>query len=373
MVRWTKQSDREEIRALWQMRFGDSDSFTEWFFRERFSPEHSAVSVEDGRVISSIQSFPLHVKIRDTVIPCCIIAGVSTLPEYEGRGHMGRTMRFLMNGIAERWGTVVPYRPEILTMYQGFGHYPVSRTAYFQAEGTEVVKPSDVRTLDLLLDVSAMQVCYRRFAGRYSGIISRSLADMRLKLADYASDGAAALGLDSPDGLRGYCVYFSGDDSLYAEEFAANDPACEEILLRALAYEAARCGKTVSGKLPPDTALLSRLSLPGFSAALRPMGVMGVGDVRGLLRAVCRERQFRVTVTDAVVESNNGTFDFCGCPTDRTPHVRIAAGRLAQFLCGYRSLASLSEEGLAEVLDHAAVRELDAAFPVQTCYIIDEY
>ena len=34
---------------------------------------------------------------------------------------MGRTMRFYMNGIGARGGAVVSYRPEIISMYSGFG------------------------------------------------------------------------------------------------------------------------------------------------------------------------------------------------------------------------------------------------------------
>ncbi len=69
MVRWTTWSDREEIRALWWLRFGDSETFTDWFFSERFSPDHSAVSVEDGRVVSAIQSFRFILKFGTLCSP----------------------------------------------------------------------------------------------------------------------------------------------------------------------------------------------------------------------------------------------------------------------------------------------------------------
>ena len=217
-----------------------------------------------------------------------------------------------------------------------------------------------------------MHTCYARFAQRYSGIIHRSLPDMRLKLADYASDGAKALGIYEGAFLRGYCVYFVREES-YAEEFAANDTMCAEALLRALCREAAQTGKEIRGKLPPDT----RFSESGIAARvrldLRPMGVMGVADVSALLRAVCGVGAYRVEVTDGTVSANNGVFNFAGNRTDKAPHVRLEAGRLAQFLCGYHTLAELEHAGHADVFDPVAVRELDAAFPPQICYIVDEY
>lgn len=371
MVRWTKWHDRDEIRALWELRFEDSPAFLDWFFQERFSPDHSAVSVEDGRIVSSIQSYPFHIKIRNAILPCTIIAGVSTLPAYEGRGHMGRTMRFYMNGIAERGGIVIPYRPEILAMYEGFGHYPVSRTAYVQ-----VTKPTcalldhsmQAIPLDLKRDVSAIHACYYRFTQRYSGILSRSLADMRLKLADYASDGANCLGILDGSSLRGYCVYFC-HECVSAEEWIANDSACEQALFQALCYEAAKAGKTLNGKLPPDTSITGN----GIALTVRPMGVMGVGNVAALLSAVGRNPAYRVSVTDNTVPANNGIFDFAGNRCTGTPHFQLDAGRLGQFLCGYRSLAALAADGQAILLDSGAAEELDAVFPCQTCYIVDEY
>ena len=373
MVRWTTWSDREEIRALWRLRFGDSEAFTGWFFSERFSPDHSAVSVEDGRVVSAIQSFPLHIKIRDAVLPCAVIAGVSTLPAYEGRGHMGRTMRFYMNGIAARGAVVIPYRPEIIDMYRGFGHFPVSRTAYFHVPAPAgLAADTPAVPLDLRRDEAAMHACYARFARRYSGIISRSLPDMRLKLADYASDGAKALGVFEGTSLRGYCVYF-GRETVYAEEVIANDAPCEGALLRALCREAARTGKEVRGKLPPDARLPDGGTAPQVETDLRPMGVMGVADAGALLRAVCGIRDYRVEVTDGTVAANYGAYDFTGNRTDKAPHVRLPAGRLAQFLCGYHTLAELADAGYADMFDPAAARELDAAFPPQACYIVDEY
>ncbi len=372
MIRWTKWCDREEIRNLWHLRFSDSEPFIDWFFRERFSPDHSAVSIEDGRIVSSIQSYPVHIRIRDAILPCTIIAGVSTVPAYEGHGHMGRTMRFYMNGIGARGGAVVSYRPEIISMYSGFGHYPVSRTAYFHIDdpGSLAAETCAV-PLDLRNNEAAIQACYFRFSRYYSGMISRSLADMRLKLADYAADGARGIGIFEGDTLCGYCVYFTGE-CLYAEELVTYDPIYREILLRALCQTALVSGKTVAGKLPPDT----RFSEASVAAQIRldpkPMNVMGVADVSTLLAAVCGCPNWRVAVTDHTVAANNGVFDFAGHRSDGTPQFCLETGRLAQFLCGYHSLAELADAGHV-VLSAPCVREIDACFPVIPGYTLDEY
>ena len=371
MIRWTRPSDREEIKALWQARFGDSQTFTDWFFRERFSPVHSAVTEENGHIVCSVQSWPCHMRIRDILLPCCIISGVSTDLRFERQGHMRRTMTYLLNGIGERGGTVVTYRPENPDVYLRFGHFPCSRTAYFRAEPVPQAEAPDLTLLDISEDADAIHLCYQRFSRRYSGIIQRSAADMRLKLADYASDGGYVLGLRDGDELRGYCICFSEEKNLHAEECAAAEPSDFTHLLAGLRRLGAQEGRTVSGKLPTDAVPSD--GTDGFSVEIRPMNLMGVGDVRGLLRALGRDHGFRIEIFDPVIPANRGIFDLNGKTAEGAPQLRIESGRLAQFLCGFHSLAELCGASLAEAPDPDAVTALDALYPKQNCYIVDEY
>ena len=41
IVRRMQTADREQAERLWIDIFGDTESFTHWFFAERFSPETS--------------------------------------------------------------------------------------------------------------------------------------------------------------------------------------------------------------------------------------------------------------------------------------------------------------------------------------------
>ena len=371
MVRWTKFSDRDEIRALWELRFQDRAPFVDWFFRERFSPDHSAVSVEDGHVVSSIQSWPCHMRIRDAVLPCCIVAGVSTLPACEGRGHMRRTMEFFMRGIADRGGSVVTYRPEIPAMYAGFGHRPISRTAYFHGEACSSESAPGAEMLDPVRDFDEILACYKSFSRRYSVIICRSAPDMRLKLADYLADGGKLIGFRRDGTLMGYCVYFDYGEDIWAEELISGDAEVTASLLRTLGQIAAGLGKPLGGKLPPDAVPFP--DCRAFSVEIRPMNLMGVGCVQTLLREIGRGLDFHGEITDPVVPGNCGCFSFTGEISDKAPQFRTSAGGLAQLLCGYTTLSNLASNGDAEILDTRAAAELDAAFPQQNCFIVDEY
>ena len=186
-------------------------------------------------------------------------------------------------------------------------------------------------------------------------------------MRDYASDGALCLvRRDGPDVL-GYCVYYVMDEGVHAEECFALDEETLTMLLNALSFEAA--GRELHVKLPPD----SPARLVGATLETRPQGVMGIADVSAALKAIIADRSFVFDVTDATVPENAGIWDGAGNRTNLAPQIRLEAGRLGQFLCGYRSIAELAQEQEAEILDPEAAKALDIAFPKETCFITDEY
>ena len=370
MVRWATNDDREQIRALWDLRFGDPPRYMDWFFTQRFAPDYTSVSCEGDQLITSIQSFPLNMRIRGKILPCAIIAGVSTAPEFEGQGHMGRTMRFYMTGIAARGPVMIPYTPVDFAVYQSFGHYPVTRTAFAAIEHPALLAAGGTAVdADLRRDECALFACYARNSARYSGVIARSLPDLRLKFADYAADDARCAAVTSGGDVSGYCVYSIGDDEVYGEEFMADDRAAAEKLVCALCMIARDAGLPLGIKLPPDF----NLALGGMETDLRPQGAMGCADVRAMLQHVCGVREYSIEVSDPVVAANNATLDLAGRPAGIKPQIKITAGHLTQLVCGYATLTDLEGDGGAVILDRTAAGEIGAIFPRQECFIVDEY
>ena len=82
---------------------------------------------------------------------------------------------------------------------------------------------------------------------------------------------------------------------------------------------------------------------------------------------------FALEITDPVVAANNGIYDLCGNATNRPPQIKLSAGRLIQWLSGYRSLAQLAAQGNALVFDKEAAVRLDRLLPTQNCLCSEEY
>lgn len=368
--RITSASDRTHLKALWQTCFNDSESFAEWFFQCRFSPAHSVCLEIDHKIVSAMHSLPMHIKIRNKILPCAILSGFSTLPSYRRRGYMGQCFSFLSKMLRESGVIVLPHTPAVLESYFSLGHYPVSNTAYFTSETTPFIPfPDGIVSLDPKKDdISPLWRCYQLFSYKYSGIILRSMADFQLKAADYASDSGQILAVFQNNHVQGYTFYYNTDTLVYGEEIIALNHETEQLL--ALGLQNLAANKKLFLKFPPDT----QVQLSGIEKTIQPMGVMGACHVPLLLETLGCGLDFVISVQDCIIQENNGIFNFKGqSVSNRKPHISLDAGHLLQFLLGYCSLSELEEQNHAVLLDKEAAKQLDLLFPKQICFIIDKY
>lgn len=367
-VRIAKQQDMDGFRNLWRICFGDSERFMDWFFKERYFPEFSVCLLEDDVIMSALQSYPLHVRIRDRILPASMLAGVSTHPDREGRGYMKQIFLRYMQRVRELSIPIVIHTPAHIPTFHSRGHLPVSETLYLEWDRAQAkTMPVEISAHSLYNNLAPLQICYQQATAEYSGCVSRTIADFAYKFRDYGSDGAKCLARIIENDALGYCVYYVTSERVHVEECFAKDDATLSLLLQALCHEAD--GRKLHVKLPPNT----KPDFPGTELSIRQQGVLGIADVSQTLRLLVGDASFVFNIIDNTVPQNTGIWDGMGRLSSQKPHIRMDAGRLGQFLCGYRSLSTLAREQQADILDEGAIRELDAAFPEKICFITDEY
>ncbi len=366
IVRFSTLEDMEQIKALWKICFHDSDGFMDWFFQHRYYPSLSSCLTVDDNVISALQSTPLHLKLRDKILPGSMLAGVSTMPGYEGRGYMKRIFLHFMQQVRSNGGLVAFHTPAHLPTFFSRGHLPATNTRHVDFTSPECPLPPGMKAQAMGEGLAPLHSCYARFAMGYSGIVSRTLSDFSFKFQDYAADEGQCLVLWNEDRVEGYCVYYALPDKVHAEEVVANSDMAYEALLQGLGSVAA--GRPVHAKLPPD----STAAVPGAIVTVRPQGVMGIANVQAVLKVMIGDAGIRFAVEDKTTPQNAGVWDGLGQECEDAPHVKLTAGHLGQFLNGYAALEELLEAGVAAG-DLGAIRELDTQYPKQTCFIVDEY
>lgn len=366
-IRQARPEDKANFRKLWDICFTDSENFRNWFFENRFIPSFSVCAEEEGKIVSEMQSVPYNFKVRNSVLYGTLVAGVCTLPEYTKRGYMNAMYKHYLNLMYEKGVVINVNTPVSIGTYNRAGLYTVSDTAFITIEKSIGGNDSETVPFDMKQNESLLYECYMNAAEKYSGIVYRSMADFRLKCDDYMADGGKCIAYVKGGKCLAYAVYYDTGDMVHAEEVISADSESEEIIASAVA-ELGK-GRKVVIKLPPD----SKTCINQGEKKISPRNVGRIVNVSKFLKSVGKGFENTVTITDDIIEENNGTFDFCGNKTDAPAQLEMPSFCLAQWLFGYRSLAEMAEKGEVKINDENAMAFLDREFPKQVCHIIDEY
>lgn len=366
MPRWAQPQEMAAVRDLWQARFGDSDAFADFFFRQRARAETTVVYEENGCISSALQIPPVRVRIRGHSVRGAMLCGVSTARQYEGRGHMGACLRFAMQALSDAECAIIVQKPVDFRIYERFSFVPVSDAKLFSlpaASGTLLsanpLVPIDARML------AQMCALYTRFCLPYSTCLVRDAQDFQVKMADYLCDGGEGWAIIEGDALAAYAFCETQDGLLHLRESAWQDTDAMERLFAALRSRAAENGLGFSGRIPAD-------QVSSFAGRSLPFTAAAVGNTQALLREVFHDPDFCIGVTGSTVQQNDGIFDGNGCHVQRKPDFLCTSGQLVQLACGYRNLHMLAEEGL-QIYSAAKAEEFDRRWLMQPCFTWDEY
>ncbi len=370
-IRWARPTDKEILSRLWLTCFGDDQTFRDWFFENRFWPEYCLTACENDLPIGAVYGLPTRLWVRQKVVPAVIIGGVSTHPDHRGKGVMRRIFTGFMAEMHRRGIPLTFLHPVREDLYFSLEHYTCSDRGFFtlHADAPRPDRPQGVIPLDFGQRIQELHRCYQQYILPYSGPVWREEKDFRFKADDYRAGGAKLIAaLDEQGCIQGYCYYFMDDKSVLGEECAAlNDDAfgrlCAQLACLAQGLE-------LTVKLPPDR-------LPQMADAYtetKPWGCMGAAHLPSLFQALGGGYTgYSIEVKDPVVAANNGVYDLDGQPVQSQPQISLSAGRLVQWLSGYRSLAQLAAEGNAVLHDADAAAALDKLLPAQNCLCSEEY
>jgi len=309
-------ADKQEAKDIWELRFDDSLSFTDWFFNERFSPETSFCAVDGGKIVSIAHGSPMRLRIRNKTFDAMMVSGVATLSGYEGRGLMKAVMFRLLKNCRRLNVPLAFHTPSHFSIYRAIGEFPCADALLHNCAGN----PDAIPVSDEVPSAAELLSVYERATARYSGCVMRTEAFMQKRIDDLLCDGGFCLTHATDGALDGY-LFAAKTGIVYASEeaLAVSQSAYGALVSRLPA------GSTV--KLPPD------VELPG---KLYPQGVVVPVDVPFLLKSLCGEPQsLCVRVIDNMLPWNAGVFDGAGNAVDLEPKETLSAGRLMQFLCGY--------------------------------------
>ena len=246
ILRRMKPEDRPQASKLWLDEFGDSEAFTNWYFRERVSPGESFAAFDGDRLVSMTLGRETRILVEGRARRALLISGVTTLPEHRNKGLMHRLVSMQIDDAEAKDFSCCYLHPVEESLYASLGFENGTDALRIKSDPDRTHAPYEIRTGT---DAVSMRTVYDALLPRYNGMQIRDDAEIRALLSDYGSDGFCMLTAFSGDRPTGYVIVLT--DGTVTELFADSPEAYAALLDEA----AKRTGKELSALVPTDCGL----------------------------------------------------------------------------------------------------------------------
>lgn len=340
--------DKDETKHLWHMCFPeDSESFIEYYYKEKTKDNEILVKKDNGLLISMVQYNPYAVKLRGRLWKLDYLVGVATEESRRREGHF-RDVFVKMLHDEEAAGKPITYLvPVNPAVYAPMGFTFIGNVASYEL--TEEAKKTLTRTVcqDTPEDCGRAAVYMEQWLGaRYEMYTRRDAAYVSRLIKELASENGTLEFLEQDGRLVGLDAYWGWEVRehrlLYAED----------------AYT------VKTGEKPWNMARLTNIG--ALLAAFGLKQAEQQGEEKRMLTLGIR-------MNDPILEMNNGEFvwtigetgsslkarkpepDTCGCTENVSIWLETKPEELVSWLFGSRKAeeiwgGQLENKGLAEIL-----------------------
>lgn len=340
--------DKDETKHLWHMCFPeDSESFIEYYYKEKTKDNEILVKKDNGLLISMVQYNPYVVKLRGRLWKLDYLVGVATEESRRREGHF-RDVFVKMLHDEEAAGKPITYLvPVNPAVYAPMGFTFIGNVASYEL--TEEAKKTLTRTVcqDTPEDCGRAAVYMEQWLGaRYEMYTRRDAAYVSRLIKELASENGTLEFLEQDGRLVGLDAYWGWEVRehrlLYAED------ACT----------------VKTGEKPWNMARLTNIG--ALLAAFGLKQAEQQGEEKRMLTLGIR-------MNDPILEMNNGEFvwtigetgsslkarkpepDTCGCTENVSIWLETKLEELVSWLFGCRKAeeiwgGQLENKGLAEIL-----------------------
>lgn len=340
--------DKDETKHLWHMCFPeDSESFIEYYYKEKTKDNEILVKKDNGLLISMVQYNPYVVKLRGRLWKLDYLVGVATEESRRREGHF-RDVFVKMLHDEEAAGKPITYLvPVNPAVYAPMGFTFIGNVASYEL--TEEAKKTLTRTVcqDTPEDCGRAAVYMEQWLGaRYEMYTRRDAAYVSRLIKELASENGTLEFLEQDGRLVGLDAYWGWEVRehrlLYAED----------------AYT------VKTGEKPWNMARLTNIG--ALLAAFGLKQAEQQGEEKRMLTLGIR-------MNDPILEMNNGKFvwtigetgsslkarkpepDTCGCTENVSIWLETKPEELVSWLFGCRKAeeiwgGQLENKGLAEIL-----------------------
>ncbi len=311
---------KEQVKALWNLCFDDSEAFVEMYFSLRYKNEIN-ISIESGNeLISALQMIPYPMTFCDNTIRTSYISGACTHPEFRGKGVMRELLsqaftQMYHSGV--HLTTLIPAEPSLFGYYAQTGYASV-----FQYSTRELVVPNFIPSKDVSV---ATETEYKDDIYQYINqklvertcCIQHTSEDFKVILADLSLSNGFLFVARIENMISGIAIVYKKEKEIIISELFAENKDAEHSLLHYI-KEYTGCKKMIE------------LLTPNQSAHRYELGMARVINAKEMLQlysAAYPEDEMQLEIQDKQLSVNNGYYYLCNgkCmySTERLPGTHI--------------------------------------------------
>lgn len=383
-IRFAGHDDMTQIKRLWEYCFDDPPEFVNWFFSRRYRSENTLAVYQGKNVRCALQLLPYKIMLRGQPVKASYLVGLSTWPQYRGRGDARALIRhaFEVMRMRQEWVSILlPFRYDF---YRKYG-WEICYHHLMYSGDLEIFGPAG-KILDDIIpaekeQIHLMNMCYQKFMEAYNGYVVRNEDDWDRLLDDLHIAGGTGYIVIKDSEAVGYVLFEISNRQCKVRELIYTTPEAKSALMRFIANHHSQVD-TIVWNAPPDDITYTDMPNPRGVMYKQPYVMGRIVDVRQALKILgpSREVDLKIQVIDPVLEWNDGVFNLRNAggimevaSCSALPQVVIPITTLAQLLWGYITPMQAQKQGKLDVRDDRAIDHLESIFTPAVNYIIEDY
>lgn len=337
-------------------------------------------------LVSQVAVYPMQVQIFGRKYAMGGLTGVGTYPEYSNMGLMHKLLEQALQNMRKRGQYICYLYPYSIPYYRRKGWELVSDKISYEIKDYQLPKNRQVagNVRRVKTDSEELKETYARYAEHTHGAVIRDeLAWNEYWLWD-PDDIMAAVYYNENDEPDGYVIYWIANEVFYIKDMIFNNEEARTGLWNFVSAHFSMINQ-VEGNIYTDEPLAFLLEDASIKETISPYYMARIVDFPAFIRdypfkADVVDREWRFTMTDPIMDCNQGSFLLKIARNGRGEAVRItekcedkiSIQMMTTMLMGYKRPDYLAKIGRLQT-NESVIDMLEDAIEQQTSYISDYF
>ncbi|MGE5453636.1 MAG: GNAT family N-acetyltransferase, partial [Methylocystaceae bacterium] len=125
-IRLAHQGETDRQKEIWQLCFGDSDSYIDFFYANRYQEDETLLLLQDREIMAMLTMIPVTVIAADgQSFDSTMLYAIATHPKYQNRGFATQLMNYAnqhLGGQKKVFSVLVPSGEKLFNFYRKQGY-----------------------------------------------------------------------------------------------------------------------------------------------------------------------------------------------------------------------------------------------------------